>query len=201
VTGARERKRAERQKRKRRAAGRSVNPAEAQATAGSEAPQGNGGGARTETFQERMARRYEERNAEARGKLEPLKEGERPGAVTVGAVVSAILALIFTASTVIAATGAVDVSGEDPSPVGIGFFAAALWLMTWGMWKARYWAVLGFQVLLLIALIVGALALVTFSTVFQLLASLLLLAGSGSLFYFMIRALGRIQMPRPPGTE
>jgi hypothetical protein len=34
--------------------------------------------------------------------------------------------------------------------------------------------------------------------VFQLLASLLLLAGSGSLFYFMIRAMGRIQMPRPP---
>jgi hypothetical protein len=197
VTGARDRKRAERQKRKRRAAGRSVNPSEAQAMAGTE-PQGNGGGAHTETFQERMARRYEERNAEARGKLEPLEEGERPGAVTVGAIVSAILALIFTASTVIAATGAVDVSGEDPSPVGIGFFAAALWLMTWGMWKARYWAVLGFQVLLLIALIVGALALVTFATVLQLLASLLLLAGSGSLFYFMIRALGRIQMPRPP---
>jgi hypothetical protein len=145
-----------------------------------------------------MARRYEERNAEARGKLEPLEEGERPTAVTVGAVVSAILASIFTASTVIAATGAIDVSGDDPSPVGIGIFAAALWLMTWGMWKARYWAVLGFQVLLLIALIVGALGLVAFATVFQLLASLLLLAGSGSLFYFMIRAMGRIQMPRPP---
>jgi hypothetical protein len=115
--------------------------------------------------------------------------------------VSAILASIFTASTVIAATGSVDVSGDDPSPVGIGIFAAALWVMTWGMWKARYWAVLGFQVLLLIALIVAALALVTFATIYQLLASLLLLAGSGSLFYFMIRALGRIQMPRPPGAE
>jgi hypothetical protein len=195
--GSRERKRVERQKRKRRTAERSDNASEAQATTGADA-QGNGGGARTETFQERMSRRYEERNAEARGKLEPLEEGERPTAVTVGAVVSAVLASIFTASTVIAATGAVDVSGEDPSPVGIGIFAAALWLMTWGMWKARYWAVLGFQVLLLIALIVGALALVTFSTVFQLLASLLLLAGSGSLFYFMIRAMGRIQMPRPP---
>jgi hypothetical protein len=118
--------------------------------------------------------------------------------VTAGAIVSAVLALIFTASTVIAATGSVDVSGDDPSPFGIGIFAVALWLMTWGMWKARYWAVLGFQVLLLIALIVGALGLVAFSTVLQLVASLLLLAGSGSLFYFMIRALGRIQMPRPP---
>jgi hypothetical protein len=194
VTGARERKRAERQKRKRRSAERLEAPPASE-------PQGNGGGARPETFEEKMARRYEERNAEARAKLEPLEEGERPTAVTVGAIVSAVLALIFTASTVIAATGSVEVSGDDPSPVGIGIFAAALWVMTWGMWKARYWAVLGFQVLLLIALIVAALALVTFATIYQLLASLLLLAGSGSLFYFMIRALGRIQMPRPPGAE
>jgi len=194
VTGARERKRAERQKRKRRAAER----LEAQPVSGSE---GNGTPARAETFEEKMSRRYEERNAEARAKLEPLEPGERPGAVTAGAIVSAVLAGIFTASTVVAATGSVDVSGEDPSPVGIGIFAAALWVMTWGLWKARYWAVLGLQVLLLIALIVGALALVTFSTVFELLASLLLLAGSGSLFYFMIRALGRIQMPSPPGRE
>jgi hypothetical protein len=195
--GSRERKRAQRQKRKRRSAERT--PAEQ--PVGATESQQNGGPSQPESFQERMARRYEERNAEARGKLEPLEEGERPTAVTVGAVVSAIFASIFTASTVIAATGAIDVSGDDPSPVGIGIFAAALWLMTWGMWKARYWAVLGFQVLLLIALIVGALGLVTFSTVLQLLASLLLLAGSGSLFYFMIRAMGRIQMPRPPRAE
>jgi hypothetical protein len=200
VTGSRERKRAERQKRKRRSAERSATPVEAEAAA-SGAPQGNGDQAQAESFQERMARRYEERNAEARAKLEPLEEGERPTAVTVGAVVAAVIAATFTASTVIAAIGSVEVSGDEPSPVGIGIFAAALWVMTWGMWKARYWAVLGFQVLLLLAMIVGALSLVAFSTVLELLASLVLLGGSGTLFYFMIRALGRIQMPSPPSRE
>jgi hypothetical protein len=200
VTGARERKRAERQKRKRRSAERSAAPVEAGAAA-SVTPQGNGDQARAESFQERMARRYEERDAEARAKLEPLEEGERPTAVTVGAVVAAVIAATFTASTVIAAIGSVEVSGDEPSPVGIGIFAAALWLMTWGMWKARYWAVLGFQVLLLLAMIVGALSLVAFSTILELLASLLLLGGSGTLFYFMIRALARIQMPSPPRRE
>src|SRR4051812_8616385 len=102
MTGARGRERAQRQKRKRRAAGRVAAPAEAQpAPAG----QGNGNQAGAETFEEKMARRYEERNAEARGKLEPLEEGERPGAVTVGAIVAAVLALIFTVSAILAIAG------------------------------------------------------------------------------------------------
>jgi hypothetical protein len=197
----RERKRADRRKRKRRAAERTTAPPTDAAPAAEAATATAPEAAPTETFQEKMARRYEERNAEARAKLEPLEKGERPKAVTVGAIVSGILAGIFTASTVIAATGSIHVSGKQPSPVGIGIFAAALWAMTWGMWKARYWAVLGFQVLLLFALVVGAASLVAFSTLFQLLASLLLLGGSGTLFYFMIRAMGRIQMPRPPGAD
>jgi hypothetical protein len=196
MAGARERKRAQRRKRKRRS-GEPPTSGDGEVTAQTESARP----AAQETFKEKMARRYEERNAEARGKLEPLEAGERPTAVTVGAVISALVAAIFTASTVIAATGSVEVSGDEPSPVGIGIFAAALWVMAWGMWKALYWAVLGFQVLLLIAMIVGALALVTFSTAFELLASLLLLGGAGTLFYFMIRALGRIQMPSPPSSD
>ena len=185
--GSRERKRAERQKRKRRATEREAPP-----------DAGDSG----ESFQERISRRSEERNAEARAGLEPLAEGERPAAVTVGAIVSVVLALIFTASAVIAATGSIEVSGEEPSPIGIGLFAAALWAMAWGMWRARYWAVLGFQVLMLIVLVLTALGLVSVSTIPQVIASLLLLAGSGALFYFMIRAMARIQIPgREPPTS
>jgi hypothetical protein len=148
-----------------------------------------------------MARRSEERNVAARAKLEPLERGERPTAVTVGAIVSVVFAGIFTASAVIAALGSIEVSGDEPSPVGIAVFAAALWMMSWGMWRARYWAVLGFQALLLIVLVLAALGLVVVSTIPELLASLVLLAGSGALFYFMIRAMARIQMPRPPDTR
>jgi hypothetical protein len=182
---SRERKRAERHKRKRRKA--AERPAEPQ-------PE-------EESFAERMAVRSEERNAEARAKLEPLAEGERPGAVTVGAVVSAVLALIFTGSAVVAATGSIEISGDEPSPFGIGLFAAGLWAMTWGMWKARYWAVLGFQVLLLIVLVLAALGLVSVATIPQLIATMVLLAGSGALFYFMVRAMARIQMPERPSER
>ena len=103
MTGARDRKRAERQKRKRRSAERPSVPVEAQPAAATE--ERNGDQAPSETFQERMARRYEERNDEARAKLEPLEPGERPTAVTVGAIVAGVLAVIFTVSAVLAIAG------------------------------------------------------------------------------------------------
>jgi cation transport ATPase len=173
--GSRERKRTERRKRKRRTAERA-----------------------DESFQERMARRSEERNADARAKLKPLAQGERPTAVTIGAVIAAVLALVLTVSAILAIAG-VEVSGEAPDALPLVVFAIVLWAMTWGMWRARYWAVLGFQMLLLLTLLASALGLVQVSTAPQLLATLVLLGASGTLFYFLIRALARIQMPEPPG--
>jgi len=146
-----------------------------------------------------MAQRSEERNAAVRATLEPLEEGERPRAVTVGAVISGIAAMVFTTSAIVAAVGSVEISGEEPTPAPLAIFAAALWLMTWGMWKSRYWAVLGFEMLLVLVLVATGLGLVQVSTVPQLVATLVLLLGAGTLFYFMIRAMARIQMPEPPG--
>jgi hypothetical protein len=69
------------------------------------------------------------------------------------------------------------------------------------MWKARYWAVLGFQLILvfLIFSAVYGLALQA-ATVGQVAATLALLAVSGGFFFFMVKAMARIQMPerRPP---
>jgi threonine/homoserine/homoserine lactone efflux protein len=73
--------------------------------------------------------------------------------------------------------------------------------MAVGMWRVRYWAVLGFQTLLLLVLLASALGLVRVETVPQAVATVSLLLGSGALFYFMIRAMARIQMPRSPGSE
>jgi hypothetical protein len=199
MAGARDRKRAERQKRKRRSTGQEPTSAEAPLEA-SEAAGSNGGGADSETFQERMARRYEERNDEARAKLEPLDEGERPAAVTAGAIVSALLAIVFTVSAVLAIAG-VEAGGRDIKPLPIIVFGAVLWAMTVGMWRARYWAVLGFQTVLLLVMLASAFGLVVVSSVLQAVGTLLLLAGSGTLFYFMIRAMARIQMPAPPGSD
>jgi hypothetical protein len=192
MAGARERKRAERRKRKRRA-DEPAAPVEGNGASEGPAAQPQA----EESFQERMARRYEERNAEARGKLEPLAPGERPTAVTVGAIISALLALIFTVSSVLAIAG-VEAGGRDIKPAPIILFAVVFAAMTVGMWRSRYWAVLGFQTLLLLILVASSLGLVQVSTIPQAVATVCLLLGSGLLFYFMIRAMARIQMPEPP---
>lgn len=186
----RARKRAERQKRKRRSAERATG-ANGDAPAAT-APE------TTETFQEKMARRYEERNDEARAKLEPLQGGERPTAVTVGGIASAVLAVVFTVSAGLAIAG-VDAGGRHIKPLPIIVFGIVLWAMTIGMWRARYWAVLGFQTVLLLVMLASAFGLVVVNSVLQAVGTTLLLAGSGTLFYFMIRAMARIQMPSPPG--
>jgi hypothetical protein len=150
--------------------------------------------------QAEMTARSEARNEAARETLVPLAEGERPRAVTVGAVFSAVIAIIFTVSGIVALTGSVEVRGNEPSPVPLFAFAAITWVMAWGMWKARYWAVLGFDMLLVIFMLSAAVGLVQVTSLLQFLLTLLLLAGSGTLFYFLIRAMARIQMPKPPGS-
>jgi hypothetical protein len=190
MAGARERKRAERRKRKRRSgegASGAVN--------GDSAPT-----VREESFQERMSRRYEERNAEARAKLRPLEPGERPTAVTVGAIVAGVLALVFAVSAVLAIAG-VDAGGRDIQPAPLILFTLVFIVMAAGMWRARYWAVLGFQTLLLLVMLASAFGLVAVSTIPQAIATVALLLGAGALFYFMVRAMARIQMPSPPGAE
>ena len=69
---SRERKRAERRKRKERGAERQAVVADRRAA---------------------MAARTEEKNEAAREALEPLAEGERPTIVTIGAVISALIAI------------------------------------------------------------------------------------------------------------
>jgi hypothetical protein len=200
VAGARDRKRSERQKRKRRAVERTPGAIDSEPQAAPDATAGNGAPPSSETFQERMARRYEERNAEARAKLEPLERGERPRAVTIGAVVSTVLAIAITVQGILSIAG-VSAGDATTRPVPLILFAAVLWAMASGMWRARYWAVLGFQTVLLLMMLASAFGLVVVNSVLQAVGTTLLLLGSGALFYFMIRAMARIQMPASPGAD
>jgi hypothetical protein len=198
--GSRERKRAERQKRKRRSLDREPGEAAPVEAAAEAAAEGNGDAPAPVTFKEKMERRYEEserRNAERRAQLEPLEQGERPTAVTVGAIISGVLAVIFTVSAIVAVFSSAEIDGNEPQPLPLAAFGSALWLMAWGMWKARYWAVLGFQMLLVLFLIAGTAGIIAAETWVQVVATLLILGGGATLFYFMIRAMARIQMPEP----
>jgi hypothetical protein len=195
----RERKRAERRKRKRRSTERTATPPGDTVTAtAAEATSAEATG--SESFQERMARRYEERNVEARAKLEPLEAGERPRAVTVAAVVSTVLAIAFSVQAVLSVAG-VSAGGAATRPAPLVIFSLVLWAMAVGLWRVRYWAVLGFQTVLLLMMLASAFGLVLVSSFLQAIGTTLLLLGAGTLFYFMIRAMARIQMPEPPGAD
>lgn len=147
-----------------------------------------------------MTRGYakaEQRNQEAREALEPLAEGERPTVVTVGAVLSGLIAL----SIAIGWLAGAEVDGEKPRFAQAAAPALIMGVMAWGMWRARYWAVLGFQLILVFLIFSAVFGLaVQASTVPQFAATLGLLAVAGTFFYFMVKAMARIQMPHrlPP---
>jgi hypothetical protein len=136
--------------------------------------------------------RAEQRNQEAREALEPLAEGERPTVVTVGAVVAGLVAV----SILVGYFAGVKVNGEVPKFAQVAAPALIMGVMSWGMWHARYWAVLGFQLVLVFILFSAFFGLIAgASTVPQIVATLALLAVAGGFFYFMVKAMARIQMP------
>ncbi len=144
---------------------------------------------------ERMAAGYakaEQRNQAAREALEPLVEGERPTVVTIGAVVSALIAISIVAGY----AAGVEVRGEQPKLPQVIAPAVIMGVMSWGMWHARYWAVLGFQLALVIVLFSAFFGLVVGATsIGQILGTMALLAVAGTFFFFMVKAMARIQMP------
>ena len=150
---------------------------------------------RKQRGQHPMARGYakaEQRNREAREALEPLAEGERPTVVTIGAIVAALIAL----SVVIGYAAGAEVNGEQPKLPQVVAPAVIMGMMAWGMWHARYWAVLGFQLILVVVLFSAFFGLlVGVSSVGQVIGTVALLAAAGTFFFFMVKAMARIQMP------
>jgi hypothetical protein len=136
--------------------------------------------------------RAEAKNEAAREELEPLAEGERPGVVTVAAVISAIITLLA-----IAGYALWDVLRDEarPNAVGAVSFVLVLGAMAYGLWHARYWAVMGFQATMVLVMVASALGILAGLSIGAVLGNLVLLAGSGTLFYFMVKAMARIQMP------
>jgi len=135
--------------------------------------------------------RGEARDAQARARLAPLAEGERPAAVTVAAVTAAVLAV----ANLVAYLAGLKVNGERPALTGMVVYEALLVTAAVGMWRVRYWAVLGFEFMLGFLVVFLALFLVQATTVLR--AALVLAIGipAAALFWFLVRAMARIQMP------
>jgi hypothetical protein len=63
------------------------------------------------------------------------------------------------------------------------------------MWTLRYWALLGFQALLAITLVIAGLSLMVAGNVLAVILCVVILLGGGWLFWKLIRVLGRVKVP------
>jgi hypothetical protein len=136
--------------------------------------------------------RGEAANAAVRAELEPVRPGERPPALIAGVVVAAALGI---ANVALYAAG-VDVRGKSPSAGGAIGFAAIMLVAAWGMWDLRYWAVLGFQALLAVTIVIAALSLAVASNLTAVVLCFAIIVPGGWLFWKLVRVLARLQMPQ-----
>lgn len=138
-----------------------------------------------------------ERDAQARDQLEPLASGERPRAVTIAAIAAA---LIGGGNLALYATG-YEIRGEEPSIGGVLALSAIMLVAAVAMWRCRYWAVLGFQALMAVTCVFAGLSLMVASNVEAAIRSLVVLVAAGTLFWFLIKAMARLQMPERPAPR
>lgn len=146
-----------------------------------------------------MARGYARgraRDEAARAALEPLAEGERPAAVTVGALVAAALALAEVISFAIGYD-----PGEDGRVVRSVLVVGLLGFMAWGMWRTRYSAVLGVQTLLGMTVVYASVAAMFAANLNAVILVIAIVVPAGALFWFLVKSMARIQMPRRPGAR
>jgi hypothetical protein len=189
--GSRKKRKARRRGRERQPAAREGQPArrEEQPAAPQESSSGDA-----------MARGYSRsrrRDEEARATLEPLRKGERPRAVTVGAIV----ALLLAAANLVSWLAGIEVQGDKPAFAGVAVYSGLMLLTAWGMWRAKYWAVLGMHALLALIILVFAVLAVRAENVGELGLALGIILAAGTLFWFLVKAMARIQMPPRPGTR
>jgi hypothetical protein len=135
--------------------------------------------------------RNEAKNAAARAALVPLEEGERPTVVTVAAIVASLLAL----GNLVAYAAGLKVNGGRPPVATVAFQALLMGSLAWGMWRARYWAVLGMEAILAILIVILAVILLKASTAGTALILLAVILPAGALFWKLVKAMARMQMP------
>jgi hypothetical protein len=124
-----------------------------------------------------------------RAELEPLGEDEWPRALLVAIVVCVLLAI----AVIVGAASVHNLSQHGGSLPGGAFLALVLLALAVGMYRHRYWAVLGFEALLAFQIIVTSLALVVASTIVAALICVVSVGLGGWLFWKLIRVMGRIQ--------
>jgi hypothetical protein len=136
------------------------------------------------------------RDEAIRRQLEPLAPGERPRAVTVAAIV----AFAFAVANVIASLTVDDLSTDNGDPVVFAIVTTSILVLAGaGMLARRYWAVLGFEVILALQIVIFSLALLRVQKWWLAILMTIAIGLLGMLFWKLIRAMARLQMPDRPG--
>jgi hypothetical protein len=138
--------------------------------------------------------RSEAKNAAVRAKLEPIQPGERPLVLKIGTVVA--IAVVVANLAVYAAGW--TFGGQRNTLVGFLLFAVLMLTMAWGLWNAKYWAVLGLEALLGILIVACFLFLTVAENVKTGLIMVAIIVPAGALFWFNVRVMARVQMPERP---
>ncbi len=143
--------------------------------------------------------RSEERNAAVRATLVPLAPDERPWPLRVAALLALAVAVSNVVQVIVG--GKVEFQHRHITPIGPLIFAVIMVVCAVGMWRKRYWAVLGFQALLALVILFFALLLIRASNALGFVIGIAVVGGGGFLFFKLVRVLSRIQMPTYPGSR
>ena len=109
---------------------------------------------------------------------------------------SGLLALVLVVANLVLVVGDIKLRGTRPGAEIA--YVVVMALCTYGLWRARYWAVLGFMVLLLLTILQFAVLLVRASNTLGVVFAVVVVGGGGFLFFKLVRVMSRIQLPRPP---
>jgi hypothetical protein len=109
----------------------------------------------------------------------------------VGAVIAALIAV----GNVVAYAAGLKIRGHAAGLGGILVLGALMVACAYGMWRARYWAVLGFEALLALTIVYAALSLAVARSLKGAVICLAIIGPGGYLFWKLVRAMARIQMP------
>jgi hypothetical protein len=131
------------------------------------------------------------RDEEARAALTPLAADERPPALWAAVAVAGLLAVAVVVGTLTIH----DLARHGGSVPGGLFLAGVSAALAAGMYQRRYWAVLGFEALLAFQVVVASLALVVASTITAAAVCVVSIAAGGTLFWKLVRVMGRLQAP------
>jgi hypothetical protein len=120
---------------------------------------------------------------------QPLRPGERPRTLLVSIAVCVVLAVAI----LLGAFTIRDLSRHGGSVPGAIFLAGVFSSLALGMYRVRYWAVVGFEALLAFQVIVTSLALVVASTITAALICVASISLAGTLFWKLVRVIARVQ--------